>query len=62
MKVHVCGTPSFSNLQKWEKEALMNPLLEVIKEFYTKEENRKAYLNWKSNKEHVTEQKLQKAI
>ena len=50
MQIHVRGTPSFDRLAKWEKEALINPLLEVIKEFYSKEENRQAYEKWKIEK------------
>jgi len=50
MQIYVRGAPSFDNLLKWEKEALINPLLDVIKEFYSKEENRQAYEIWKSKK------------
>jgi len=53
VQIHVRGTPSFDNLLKWEKEALINPLLEVIKEFYTKEENRQAYEKWKLKREQL---------
>jgi|GEM_PF-3004518 len=52
MRVYVCGKPSFDNLAKWEKDALINPLLEVIKDFYTKEENRQVYERWKLKREN----------
>ena len=55
MQVYMRGTPSFDNLVKWEREALVHPLLDVIKEFYSKEENRQAYEIWKSKKNEISE-------
>ena len=40
------GAPSFNDLAKWEKQLLINPLLEVIKDFYKCEKNRKQYEEW----------------
>ena len=50
MQIYMRGTPSFDNLAKWEKEALIHPLLEVIEDYYSKEENRQAYEKWKLKK------------
>jgi hypothetical protein len=44
------GSPSFDNLAKWEREALINPLLDVIKDFYKDPKNRQAFLEWKSRR------------
>jgi len=46
MEVFIHGKPSFDNLQKWEKEALINPLLEVIKYFYKNPENQAKFEKW----------------
>jgi len=40
------GNPSFDNLVKWEREVLINPLLDTIKEFYKDPKNRQAFLEW----------------
>ena len=44
--IHTKGKPSFDNLEKWEREALINPLLDVIKDFYQDPKNRQAYQEW----------------
>jgi hypothetical protein len=53
VQIHVHGVPSFDHLAKWQKEALVNPLLEVIKDFYAKEENRQAYEKWKLKRKEI---------
>ncbi|MCL2228485.1 MAG: hypothetical protein FWC00_01505 [Firmicutes bacterium] len=50
LPVLVRGDPSFDNLAKWEKETLINPLLDVIKEFYQDPKNRQAYQDWRQTK------------
>lgn len=50
MQIFTRGKPSFDNLAKWEKEALINPLLDVIKEFYANDENCKAFEEWQKKK------------
>lgn len=63
MQIHVRGKPNFFDLAKWQKEALINPLLEVIKDFYSKEENRQAYEKWKIKKLEIKEEhQLEDAI
>ena len=44
--IYSSGEPSFSNLEKWEKESLIHPLLEVIKIFYENPINRQKYEKW----------------
>jgi len=51
MQSYVLREPSFDKLAKWEKEALIHPLLEAIKDFYHDENNRKAYEEWLSLKQ-----------
>ena len=51
VSVFSCGNPSFDNLVKWEREALINPLFEAIKEFYKDPSNRQKYIEWKRKKE-----------
>lgn len=46
MEVFSRGKPSFDNLLKWEKEALFNPLLETIKDFYKNPDNQAKFEAW----------------
>ena len=55
MKVHLRGKPNFDNLVKWEREALIHPLLDVIKDFYKCETNRQAFEKWKLDKKATGE-------
>ena len=40
------GKPSFDELEAWQKSLLLDPLVEVIKDFYKQEKNRQAYEQW----------------
>lgn len=46
MQVLTYGTPYFDDLETWQKSLLLDPLVEVIKDFYKSETNRQAYQNW----------------
>lgn len=59
MQIHVRGKPCFDDLAKWQREALVHPLLDVIKDFYSKEENRQAYEKWKLQKENELKNKIE---
>lgn len=50
MNIYVRGSPSYNSLVKWEKEALINPLLETIKDFYKNAENRSAFEKWQQKR------------
>jgi len=46
MEVFTHGLPSYKNLEKYEKQALLSPLVDVIKDFYKDPANQKAYQEW----------------
>ena len=46
MQVHIRGKPNYDNLEIWEKSLLLDPLVEVIKDFYKNPTNRTAYEKW----------------
>ena len=46
MQVFNHGEPCFDELETWEKSLLLDPLVEVIKDFYANEKNRQAYEQW----------------
>jgi hypothetical protein len=56
METFTSGSPSFDNLKLSERKILINPLLQVIKDFYTKDENRIAFTKWQAERE--TPQKI----
>ena len=57
MQLHTIGKPCFENLEAWEKSPLLDPLVEVIKDFYTHEKNRQAYQEWLANGKPMRNQK-----
>ena len=46
MQVVTRGEPCFDHLEAWEKSLLLDPLVEVIKDFYKQEKNRQEYERW----------------
>jgi len=46
MQVHIRGKPDYEGLESWQKELLLDPLVEVIQEFYKHPKNRQAYEQW----------------
>ena len=46
MQVLIRGKPSFDDLEGWQKSLLLDPLVEVIKDFYKQEKNRQEYEKW----------------
>ena len=46
MQVFIRGKPSFDDLEAWQKSLLLDPLVEVIKDFYKQPKNRQAYEQW----------------
>lgn len=58
MQVHIRGKPDFENLEVWETSLLLDPLVEVIKDFYKQEKNRQAYEKWLADGKPMPNQKL----
>jgi hypothetical protein len=50
METFVNGSPSFADLKLCERKLLINPLLQVIKDFYTKDENQTAFAKWQTER------------
>ena len=46
MQVLIRGKPSFDDLEGWQKSLLLDPLVEVIKDFYKQPKNRQAFEQW----------------
>jgi len=46
MQRYIRGSPSFEGLAKWQKEALIHPVLDAVKDFYKLESNRMAFEEW----------------
>lgn len=46
MQVISIGKPCFDDLEAWQKSLLLDPLVEVIKDFYKQEKNRLAFEKW----------------
>ena len=46
MQVFNRGKPCFDDLEAWQKSLLLDPLVEVIKDFYKHPTNRQAYEKW----------------
>ena len=46
MQVITRGKPCFDDLETWEKSLLLDPLVEVIKDFYKQPKNRQAFEQW----------------
>jgi len=46
MQVFIRGKPCFDELETWEKSLLLDPLVEVIKDFYKQPKNRQAFEQW----------------
>ena len=46
MESYIHGNPSFDNLTKWQKEALIHPVLDAVKDFYRCESNRRTFDEW----------------
>ena len=46
MQVHNRGSPDFNELEPYQKSLLLDPLVEVIKDFYKQDKNRQAYQKW----------------
>lgn len=48
MECVIYGEPAYENLNKWEKQALISPLVEVVKAFFSDPENRRKCDEWKA--------------
>ena len=46
MDIFVKGVPNYNELAKYEKQMLLSPLVDVIKDFYRNPENRARYEMW----------------
>ena len=46
MDIFIKGVPNYKELAKYEKQMLLSPLVEVIKDFYRNPENRARYEQW----------------
>ena len=49
MQVRIRGKPDYDGLEAWQKSLLLDPLVEVIKDFYKQPKNRLAYEEWVAN-------------
>jgi len=48
MEVFTNGNPSYKDLEKHEKQILLLPLVDTIKDFYRDPHNRMAFEKWKT--------------
>ena len=62
MQVLIRGKPRFDNLETWEKSLLLDPLVEVIKDFYKQPKNRQAFEQWLADGKPMLEQNQKQEV
>ena len=62
MQVLIRGKPRFDDLETWEKSLLLDPLVEVIKDFYKQEKNRQAFEKWIADGKPMTNEIQNKEV
>ena len=62
MRTYIRGSPDFDGLEDWQKSLLLDPLVEVIKDFYKNPANRLAYEKWVADGKPMPNLKKQEVV